>query len=73
VDFPFYSGGYGTSQILDNGNYWWQAGGVGGKTSPDPTESSEYVPSGYTGIEVYGINFADTAYRSFRLGAATGF
>jgi arylsulfate sulfotransferase len=73
VDFPFYSGGYGTSQILDNGNYWWQAGGVGGKTSPDPTESSEYVPSGYTGIEVYGINFADTAYRSFRLDAASGF
>jgi hypothetical protein len=26
VDFSFYSSGYGTSQILDNGNYWWQAG-----------------------------------------------
>ena len=73
VDFPFYSGGYGTSQILDNGNYWWQAGGVGGKYSPDPTNSSEYVPSGYTGVAAYSIEFADTAYRSFRLNTASGF
>jgi hypothetical protein len=73
VDFPFYSGGYGTSQILDNGNYWWQAGGAGGKDSAYPTQSSEYVPSGYTGIAAYWIDFADTAYRSFRLDAASGF
>jgi arylsulfate sulfotransferase len=73
VDFPFYSPGYGTSQILDNGNYWWQAGGVGGKAGTDPTQSTEYVPSGASGTAVYSIRFADTAYRSFRLDAASGF
>ena len=73
VDFPFYSSGYGTSQTLDNGNYWWQAGAVGGQTGTDPTRSSEYVPSGYTGTAAYAIQFADTAYRSFRLNSASGF
>ncbi|MGO4883610.1 MAG: aryl-sulfate sulfotransferase [Bryobacteraceae bacterium] len=71
--FPFFSGAYGTSQILDNGNYWFQAGVVGGPNGPEPTRSYEYVPSGYSGTKVYGIEFADTAYRSFRLDAASGF
>jgi hypothetical protein len=70
VNFPFYSSGYGTSQILDNGNYWWQAGAG---PSPDNTRSFEYLPSGYSGIIAYAIQFADTAYRSFRLDAASGF
>ena len=73
VDFPFFSGGYGTSQILDNGNYWWQAGGAGGKYGPDPTNSTEYVPSVSTGVAAYSIGFADTSYRSFRLDTASGF
>ncbi len=34
VDFSFYCSGYGTSQILDNGNYWFQAGVVGGQNRP---------------------------------------
>lgn len=70
VDFPFYSSAYGTSQILDNGNYWWQAGAAPG---PDNTRSYEYLPSGFTGATAYAIQFADTAYRSFRLDAASGF
>jgi arylsulfate sulfotransferase len=70
VDFSFYSSGYGTSQILNNGNYWWQAGAAPG---PNNTRSSEYYPSGYTGGTVYSIQFADTAYRSFRVNAASGF
>jgi hypothetical protein len=70
VDFPFYSSGYGTSQILDNGNYWWQAGAG---PLPDNTRTFEYVPSGYSGIPAYAIQFADTAYRSFRLDPAAGF
>ncbi|MGC9952077.1 MAG: aryl-sulfate sulfotransferase [Bryobacteraceae bacterium] len=73
VDFTFYAGGYGTSQILDNGNYWWQGGAADGGTGPDPTRGFEYLPSGYTGIPAYAIEFADTAYRSFRLDAASGF
>jgi hypothetical protein len=73
VDFDFYSSGYGTSQILDNGNYWWQAGAVGGQNSADPTRSFEYLPSGYTGIKAYSVEFADTAYRSFRLDGSSGF
>lgn len=70
VDFSFYSSAYGTSQILPNGNYWWQAGAAPG---PNNTRSFEYVPSGYTGGTVYAIQFADTAYRSFRLNSASGF
>ena len=70
VDFPFYSSGYGTSQILDNGNYWWQAGAGPG---PFQTRSFEYRPSGATGIPAYSIQYEDTAYRSFRLDAASGF
>jgi len=73
VDFAFYSSGYGTSQVLDNGNYWWQAGAAGGQNTADPTRSFEYFPSGFTGITAYAIGFADTAYRSFRLDAASGF
>ncbi|MGD0362295.1 MAG: aryl-sulfate sulfotransferase, partial [Bryobacteraceae bacterium] len=30
ANLPFYSAGYGTAQILENGNYWFQAGVVGG-------------------------------------------
>jgi arylsulfate sulfotransferase len=70
VDFTFYASGYGTSQILPNGNYWWQGGAAPG---PDNTRSFEYYPSGYTGGTVYAIQFADTAYRSFRLNPASGF
>ena len=70
VDFLFYASGYGTSQILANGNYWWQAGAAPG---PDSNRGFEYVPSGYSGITAYSIQFADTAYRSFRLDAASGF
>jgi hypothetical protein len=70
VNFPFYASGYGTSQILDNGNYWWQAGAA---PAPDNTRGFEYVPSGYTGITAYSIQFADTAYRSFRLDPSSGF
>jgi hypothetical protein len=73
VDFPFYAAGYGTSQILDNGNYWWQAGAAASEDSEYPTRGFEYVPSGYTGITAYAITFLDTAYRSFRLDAASGF
>jgi hypothetical protein len=70
VNFPFYSSAYGTSQILDNGNYWWQAGTAPGTYK---TRSFEYLPSGYSGIEAYSIEFADSAYRSFRLDSASGF
>ncbi len=70
VDFPFFSAGYGTSQILDNGNYWWQAGAVGTVT---PTRGFEYVPSGHTGTAAYAIDFADTSYRAFRLDGKSGF
>jgi hypothetical protein len=70
INFPFYSAGFGTSQILDNGNYWWQAGAAG---PPDSTRSFEYVPSGFTGISAYSIEFGDTAYRSFRLDSTSGF
>ena len=70
VDFPFYSSAYGATQILDNGNYWWQAGAA---PSPDNTRSFEYVPSGYAGIPAYAIQFADSAYRSFRLDGKSGF
>jgi arylsulfate sulfotransferase len=70
VVFPFYAAGYGTSQILDNGNYWWQSGAA---PTPYSTRSFEYVPSGYTGITAYSIQFEDTAYRSFRLDTASGF
>ncbi len=73
IVFPFYSSAYGTSQILDNGNYWWQAGVAGGQNVPDPTRSFEYFPSGYVGISAYSIQFGDTAYRSFRLDTASGF
>jgi hypothetical protein len=73
VDFAFYSSGYGTSQVLNNGNYWWQAGAAGGQNNADPTRSFEYVPSGFTGIAAYAIQFADTAYRSFRLNSTSGF
>jgi len=73
VNFPYYSFAYGTAQLLDNGNYWWQAGVVGGHNAPDPTRATEYVPSGSTGTPAYGIQFADTAYRSFRLTSLTGF
>jgi arylsulfate sulfotransferase len=73
VDFTFFAAGYGTSEILDNGNYWWQAGAAGGQNGPDPTRGMEYLPSGTTGTSVYSIEFADTAYRSFRLDAASGF
>jgi arylsulfate sulfotransferase len=70
VDFTFYASGYGTSQILPNGNYWWQAGAAPG---PDNTRGLEYVPLGYSGTNVYEIEFGDTAYRSFRLAASSGF
>jgi len=73
VDFTFYSAAYGTSQILPNGNYWWQAGVVGGLDGSEPTRSTEYVPSGYSGNKAYSIEFTDTAYRSFRLNTAEGF
>jgi arylsulfate sulfotransferase len=67
VNLPVYSRAYGTAQVLDNGNYWWQAGIVDGPGSPDPTRSYEYVPSGVGGFPAYEIHFADIAYRSFRL------
>jgi len=73
IVFPFYSSGYGTSQILDNGNYWWQAGAAAGKYSDYPTQGLEYVPAGFGGIEAYAIEFADSAYRSFRLDSSSGF
>lgn len=73
IDFNFYSTAYGTSQVLDNGNYWWQAGIAGGKSNAYPTKSYEYLPSGFSGKTAYAIQFADTAYRSFRLDAASGF
>lgn len=73
IDFSFFSAAYGTSQILDNGNFWFQAGVVGGQGGTDPTRSTEYLPSGYAGTAEYSIQFADTAYRSFRLDAASGF
>jgi len=67
VDFKFFSVGYGTAEVLDNGNYWWQAGAARGDDSGDATRSFEYVPSGYSGNAAYAIQFADEAYRSFRL------
>jgi hypothetical protein len=74
VNFNFYASGYGTAQLLDNGNYWWQAGAAGGQSTADPTHSIEYVyvPSTYSGTAAYSIQFADTAYRSFRLTSLTG-
>jgi hypothetical protein len=74
VDFSFYAAGYGTAQLLDNGNYWWQTGAAGGKKTTYPIRASEYFPllSTFTGKEVYSIDFADTAYRSFRLTSLTG-
>ena len=73
VNFPFYSSGYGTAQMLDNGNFWWQAGAAGGQNGPEPTRSYEYLPSGFSGVTSYAIDFADTSYRSFRLNSASGF
>lgn len=72
VSVTFYSGGYGTAQLLDNGNYWWQAGGAGGDQAAYPTQATEYVLSGFSGNAAYSIWFADTAYRAFRLTSLTG-
>jgi len=71
-NFSFYSSAYGTAQLLDNGNYWWQAGVANGPNVPDPTRSIEYVPFGFTGSTAFSIQFADTAYRSFRLTSLSG-
>lgn len=73
VDLPVYAKGYGTAQVLDNGNYWFQAGAVGGTNSPEPTRAFEYLPSGFTGVLMYQIQFNDTSYRSFRLNRTSGF
>ena len=73
VNFPFYSHAYGKAQLLSNGNYWWQAGIVGGRVSSDPTRSLEYFPSGATGTAAFGIQFANTAYRSFRMSSLTSY
>jgi hypothetical protein len=73
VVFPYYSYAYGTAQLLDNGNFWWQAGVVGGHKAPDPTRSTEYLPTGTSGVAAFGIQFADMAYRSFRMTSLTGF
>ena len=70
IDFSFYSSAYGTSQILSNGNYWFQTGAAPG---PYNSRGFEYLPSGYTGKDVYAIQFEDTAYRSFRLDTSSGF
>jgi hypothetical protein len=67
VNLGVYAKGYGAAQVLDNGNYWWQAGAVGGTSGPEPTQSFEYFPSGFSGAKAYEIQFADTSYRSFRL------
>jgi arylsulfate sulfotransferase len=72
VDFTFYANGYGTAQLLDNGNYWWQAGAANGQNAAFPTRSTEYVKSGVSGNPAYSIEFADTSYRSFRLTSLTG-
>jgi len=73
VDFPFFSQAYGTAEVLDNGNYWWQAGAAVGAGTADETRGFEYLPSGFGGIAAYAIEFADSAYRSFRLDGASGF
>jgi hypothetical protein len=74
VDFNFYSEAYGTSQLLDNGNYWWQAGVAISPHATYPIRSNEYVPdlSGFTGNRAFQIWFEGTAYRSFRLTSLTG-
>ena len=73
VNLPFYSYAYGTAQLLSNGNYWWQAGVVGGPKSPDPTRSSEYFPTGTTGTAAFGIQFSSYSYRSFRMTSLTAY
>jgi len=73
VNFAFFSVAYGTSQVLDNGNYWWQAGVASGQDGSYPTRSYEYLPSGFSGVGAYSIEFKDTSYRSFRLNTASGF
>ncbi len=74
VDFTFYSQAFGTAQLLDNGNYWFQAGCAVSPKTTYPYRAYEYVydPSTYSGTQVYSIWFGDTAYRSFRLTSLTG-
>ena len=74
ANLPFYSAGYGTAQMLGKRQLLVpgrrrQAARTGGY----PTRSFEFFPSGYTGTAAFGIEFADTAYRSFRLDNASGF
>ena len=73
IEFKYYASGYGTAQVLDNGNYWWQGGVAGGQSAAYPTHSIEYLPSGTGGTTAYSIQFADTSYRSFRLNGTSGF
>jgi len=49
------------------------AGQAGAAPGTHKTRSFEYLPSGYGGIAAYSIEFADSAYRSFRLDSASGF
>ncbi len=60
IDLGVYSLAVGSSALLSNGNYEWQAGFIGNAES----QTFEYTPSGTL---VYKQQSDSTTYRSFRL------
>ncbi len=75
VNFNFYASGYGTAQVAGQRKLLVaRRARRAEQSTADPTHSIEYVyvPSTYSGTAAYSIQFADTAYRSFRLTSLTG-
>ena len=60
-----YSGGFGSAQLLANGDYWFTLGFLNNDGAP--LDSSQEIVSDNPVTESYSINFPSSAYRSFRL------
>jgi len=64
ADLGVFSGGFGSAQLLGNGDYWFGLGYLSNDGAPLDS-SVELVPSSSTFS--YDVNFSSSAYRSFRL------
>ena len=64
ADLGAYSGGYGSAQLLSNGDYWFGVGFLSNNGQP-LDNGQEAVPRSQSFS--YSVNFPSSAYRSFRL------
>jgi hypothetical protein len=65
ADLGQFSGGFGSAQLLANGDYWFGLGYLSNQGAP--LDSAVEVVPGKPPTSSYSVNFPSSAYRTFRL------